>query len=71
MMALLTAYVHYVLQAAAATVLRDGHLQQVPAAELVPGDIVELTGEVLQILLYNRGHTCNTQDLQWPWCVDG
>jgi hypothetical protein len=25
-------------------VLRDGHLQQVPAAELVPGDIVELTG---------------------------
>jgi magnesium-transporting ATPase (P-type) len=36
------------LQAAAATVLREGHLQQVPAAELVPGDIVELTG-VLQM----------------------
>ncbi|WIA41984.1 hypothetical protein OEZ86_009286 [Tetradesmus obliquus] len=30
-------------EAAAATVMRDGHLQQVPAAELVPGDIVELT----------------------------
>jgi hypothetical protein len=38
-------------------VLRDGHLQQVPAAELVPGDIVELTGEchekVGNILIYH------------------
>ncbi|KAF8059661.1 CA1 [Scenedesmus sp. PABB004] len=30
-------------EAAAATVLREGRLQQVPAADLVPGDIVELT----------------------------
>jgi magnesium-transporting ATPase (P-type) len=48
------------LQAAAATVLRDGHLQQVPAAELVPGDIVELTGEVLQKSYQpNKSDMCN------------
>jgi hypothetical protein len=37
--------VNAILQAAAATVLREGRLQQVQAADLVPGDIVELAGK--------------------------
>ena len=33
------------LQADEATVLRDGRLITLPAAQLVPGDVVEVAGE--------------------------
>lgn len=34
----------YILQASTATALREGQLVRLPAVDLVPGDIVELTG---------------------------
>lgn len=38
------------MQADVATVLRQGRLHVVPATQLVPGDIVEVAGDLL--------HTC-------------
>lgn len=44
-------------QADAATVLRNGRLSVLPASELVPGDIVEVSGKVLISDLLHRGGT--------------